>query len=1357
MSTSSLTPAPSTESMFQSAPSSDTLDLLPPRPAPRRTYGKAKPAAPASPPAESSSSTSFALPTTSPGKLLANRWTSASESWMQDLGNLGNPPSDAAEEVDEDEARRAMERFRREARGEPTLVSNVDSRSATSTSRPSEAHSAKTARLGPSFSSSSLTSAPTTVPTSPPRSSPPPRALESSPQSGQTAPLRPFSSETAEETMFPVRKSGMSGKPRKIVMSDDDEEDENDLPTFDRRSSPASSPAGLSSTERGSSRSLDRRSSPVGGAAEIEEDEEGQDVTSFINHLAEEDKQAQVATRSSSPLAGLEDIFDHDDDEETPKQDRRKGKSARGLNKNEQAEMYKDMARAKREKVVEIARPEVERLPISSWLQMAAVAVKEKENKPPVKAESRGLRFAEQNTPSSPAMADEIVGFTPSSNLREGDSRPAASSSPTQSIKKNIRVAVPGSSVEPEMEGRGVQGVKHDVQAALAKKKEAEIAAKRKRLDETKRLYLAQQGQLNLGPAKADSGDELDLELDVTPKKEVKPVLLNAQVNGSGKRAPTAKGVLFQETKQPTVSRQRQMILQQAGRNAKSKQSKVTTETFVEHAGKEFRHADQKQINGGARPAGQKKGRDSVISHQDLSEHIKDLHRKQTLALRANKESEYGRVRKLPGRVEQEIIISATDPQAETSVADEDDGEEDDDFVPSDEDEDEKIQWSGEEAEEGSDEDEPDVDGGIEKGDSIRTPSAGVEEDGDDEVVPLRKPKPRSSARIVDSDDEDSSTPARLSTQRTPLKEVLVPQTSTGDFGPSGSFGEIDLAGFGDSGGSPGFSQLFGATQADDGEDAFAAMRAQEHMGLLPVNAMLPGVDISKTQLDRDNALIAAEVEQAAMERMQEAEPRKQYLNERGLFTQTKPAMLQPSATQMSDFEDTQPIPQPLRTYGKRGSSSTVSVAVDSTPYGKTQTQTDTPTQRDTPRSAHRPGDVVSPTQTQGENSFTRLRRRASDDERSFAPLSPTQASTSKRPENAFETMMAAASRPAAQPKQKPKSRMVDGEAVESDEDNGWGETGGGDEEEDEEDDRFLEELVDDAAVDEETKRLQDEAAAQKAREVQLADDEMREREARKIIEGEHRRKRRGADFADGESDDEDRPRRKWSKTARKKRKLEEEQGVTLIDGEHNAFAVHYDVDSDTDEDPVDEAPMSPSYETSKRILRDSPPAMSYKERQEALRRAGESNRRARDENSADLDDDLDTDRVGVPLQRRDTFLNLDDEDDILEEGGFSISKASRRSSSNVMPDGDELPSRNLTSKRSAASYSSWLEEESQTNRRIGGAAGVSVVRPSASTSSLGGKMAPPGRPAPVPHPHRQSTSSSSSGSILMSKGNRFG
>lgn len=209
------------------------------------------------------------------------------------------------------------------------------------------------------------------------------------------------------------------------------------------------------------------------------------------------------------------------------------------------------------------------------------------------------------------------------------------------------------------------------------------------------------------------------------------------------------------------------------------------------------------------------------------------------------------------------------------------------------------------------------------------------------------------------------------------------------------------------------------------------------------------------------------------------------------------------------------------------------------------------------------PSDQFSPTQ-----KLARLKRRVSGSPRSpnrsressfeanADELEPTQVSEKQR--NAFDVLRAGArsatnsfnmpiNEAERKKKNKKKSEFLEAEAEESDEDDGgWMRTIGDEDENsgDEGDDRFLEGLVDDAAVSEEEKARQDELAAQKRKEIEAEDDAKRLEEARKITEGEHRKKRKGQDFYDDDSDDEGVKLKKLSRKERKRRELGRAEGL---------------------------------------------------------------------------------------------------------------------------------------------------------------------------------------------------------------------
>ncbi|WWC88155.1 uncharacterized protein L201_003060 [Kwoniella dendrophila CBS 6074] len=1455
MSTTSLSSLP--------APSSDTLDIVPPRPAPKRTYGRARPVSPPPITASTTSSSSSILPAavagavnTSPSKALLDRWSSANQSWKDTLSKLDAPSSDNAEqqEDEEEELRKQMAKMRREARGLASLNNTQQLLPASSSSQTHPTVQAQALPIpksknapGNTFSSSSLTSIPTTVPTSPLRSSPPPlpRPVSPSPPTPSIdRRLQAQSSEIAEETMFPVRKSGMmSGKQKRIIMSDDeDSDDDEEAPLFAKDTSRSASPLegdeDLSTTERGSSPPLENRTRVTQDniGAEDAEDEDDQDFGKLMEDLAEADRIAERRESEKTPqprssaLDGLDDLFENDEEEH---QERKGRSSKKGLNKADKAEMEKDIARAQRERPVAFSRPEPSHLPITAWLAQANVAVRTKE---PVNRDVPGLTFAKspQTSPSQQTPPDDdIIGFTPSSGLR----RPLGTTStsrisienpntptPAHHRKGKDRVVVPGTSEGAEsdddeqdfnrfMEKQQRLDKEREAREARIKKllefKQQQIAAKQvSAKQQTAKLNLQQrhsssdnerEESLQQQHQKEDEDSDLEFadENEITPKKN-KKLEEEAMKMINGRKVPGAKAILSRTVGKATISKQKQGILAKAGILHKQKkhhqggEDRDISETYLDFAGKTFSHANQKQLNGGSKPPNQKKGREEVLSKEELENYMKLSHQQQVKNLQKSKESVFGKGKQLPQKVEQDysqILVQAA--KDDLNNANEEDGngedEDDEDYNPeADDEEEDKMIWSGDEAEaeeEFADDDDVDQENtleGNEENTNQASPTATLEDDEED-VTPIIKRKPRASARVAfNSDDEDTQLRIRSSPiQRAPLAEVHVPQpTAKSTQAEDDGFGGFDLGGFGEASGSQGFSQLFGATQAatQNGEqDAFAALRA-EPAGFLHVDAMLPGIEISKTQRERDNNLIAAELEEAAMERMQEMDkPKKQYMNERGLFTQTKPASLPP----MEYDEDT----QVSDTRRQLGGLSDMSMVAGNTPFGKTQTQTQMGSTI-SPLTGRREStdNLGSPTQTQGDEdesreSFARLRRResASEEDGISLPLSPTQPVQQR---NVFDKMMKAASRP--EPRPKVKSKMVDEQAEESEDDDGWGRKGQNeDENEDDEDDAdndgFVEGLVDDQLIDDEERRKQDEMAAEKNREIQLADDARREAEARKITEGKYRNKKRGKDFLEDDelSSDDDGNKRKYSKKQKRARQLGKEDGLSKLEGEANVFRQIYEKDLESEDDEIDETPFFDNYITNEEPEQQEDgeesihiePKKSYREIQDMLRQRAQLNRGKTGDELVieDMDEDgIDyASRANALKKRRDTFVDADEDEDenrnMLEEG-FSISK-SVRNSTIINPNNGQDQSR----KRTLESYASYVQEESQHTRRVGGgAAGVSVIRPQNNGLSRSGSL---NRPAPVPHPHpyRSSTnnntlggSASGSGSVLLSKGNKF-
>jgi len=309
--------------------------------------------------------------------------------------------------------------------------------------------------------------------------------------------------------------------------------------------------------------------------------------------------------------------------------------------------------------------------------------------------------------------------------------------------------------------------------------------------------------------AEANLDDDLDIYHD-TPRS--KPEVRHLK-DARGRDVPDARAVLAKTSAIPAVSKQRQAMLRRAGKIARPKED--VTETFVDFAGKAFKHAELKGINAGAVPAGQKKGRDNLISQAQVDAMIRAKHQQQIAALQKKKEEDWGRVRPLPKKEQQDMqaILEMTARAAEDArdESEEDDGE-DDEFIPERDDEDQEdggMEYSGEEngAEEGSDEE---VGEDLESvgTDKEALPAVAAEMD-EDEIAPVIRRKPRVSNRAVFDSDEEGDTKPPPSTIRPPLAEVTISPQAISLVGQ-----DLDLSGFGS--GSVGFSQLFEATQPAD-------------------------------------------------------------------------------------------------------------------------------------------------------------------------------------------------------------------------------------------------------------------------------------------------------------------------------------------------------------------------------------------------------------------------------------------------------------------------------------------------------------------------------------------------------------
>ncbi|KIS01689.1 hypothetical protein L804_01568 [Cryptococcus deuterogattii 2001/935-1] len=1312
----------------------------PPRQAPKRTYGRAKHVSPPPDKAELPSVTSISEhgePSSARDNTLVNRWTDLSMNWRSQLAEIDAPCDDVGLAEDPEELAREMARLRGELRGK---ISSTSTLVAEGHDDVPQMTAKVTGSLAVSVNGSSQAS-----PFSLPPSSPPKRhSSQASSALSEPHSLLQVSeaSEKTEEESYVIKRPS-KGKTRNIVASDEEDE-ETPKRRAGSKSSQSASPPLFSSQEELTEQTPTAKDTDSDGE---KNNGASQNISAFLTQDDEEEAKRQREQERTQgqdflqaredPLAELDDLFSYD--KALDERDKSKNK---GLNKRDKEKMYRDIDAAKRLKG---SSPPSHRLTIEEASPAPRpLLIPSSENDP-----------ISLFTPSS-----AVHVHVPSTQIKAStiSSSPTPSSIPRpshDSFKSRISQSsrVPGTSEPNEQEE---EDKNEDFRAFTQREEMKELVAEKQeeKMNNLKvmKAKLAREAALRNKPkSKADDDDDLDIVEDSHDFLVEGRGLANGNVKPSIKTLDNIRAAAPRRSTTP---------FEKGGPKAQSKSLKAT-ETYIHHAAHTPNHASSKFLNGGVRPAGQKKGRDAAVSQAKLDAYILDKHRQQANKTKRKKEERWGRGRILPQRVTQDVdeLVAQVEQADGKGDEDEDEDEEDGEYTPDDENEEQELMNRGEEvgdeeAEEPQKKDEPIVDSFGEKGNRSQPET---EEDEDLALILKRKNrKPRASTWILGSDDEDESMPAKAPTQREPLAEAVI-----SNLAPLADDIDVDLAGFDECG----MSQLFDATQvedAGDGEDAFAELRNQKPVGLIPTQLELPPLQISESQALRDDQLVIAAIEDAAMMRAREMEePAKRYLNTQGLFTQTKPA------TPEEDYDPSYAF----------GSDSPTPLTQRDTQYARSMGQTSP--RRNDPMN---PSDQFSPTQR-----LTRLKRRVSGSPRSpnrsreSSPeanadeLEPTQVSEKQR--NAFDVLRAGArsatnsfnmpvNEAERKKKNKKKSEFLEAEAEESDEDDGgWMKTIGDEDEHsgDEGDDRFLEGLVDDAAVSEEEKARQDELAAQKRKEIEAEDDAKRLEEARKITEGEHRKKRKGQDFYDDDSDDEGVKLKKLSRKERKRRELGRAEG--LLDGEINVFEQEYHRDMDTDQSDVGEEEYHPSVLGGIERLSPEPEPverLSYGDRRERLQKVAKMNAQ-RDMETVDQEMDAE---LGLGVSHhisghsRATAIHLEFGEDVtMKDSNFNIKRNIRytkKVEQASVEDGDLVThSSKQKDGNRLQQFEEYLRNESTYNRGVGsrggGGGNFSVIRRngSSSSSSIGGRSGP--------MPQRSSTmSSSSSGLVGLSKGDKF-
>ncbi|BGO91791.1 hypothetical protein NBRC10512_006273 [Rhodotorula toruloides] len=417
---------------------------------------------------------------------------------------------------------------------------------------------------------------------------------------------------------------------------------------------------------------------------------------------------------------------------------------------------------------------------------------------------------------------------------------------------------------------------------------------------------------------------------------------------------------------------------------------------------------------------------------------------------------------------------------------------------------------------------------------SERLRGALLDEDDEEEEAPVgaadeesEMPPPAATrrtvkVRIMDDDDSQDAiaepAPTEVVTTAAPPKE---PKTPAG--------GRFALGGLlGDAGDAGGFSQFFDSQFSQGGDDeGDGFLRPKDGDFDAPAPTMFAAQPLISTA---ERAADAARLEaRGGFNDFEPGTPReapapRQYINDKGFLTQTRPANL---------FDS--PSDSPMQFY--RNSLSTrdsQSQALDETQVATAQTPTQAPRDSTKLRRTNAlvafdsmtdiaPTEVqLAPTENVGSRSTDDQTVETQETQDAMpSAAQPTLAST----KNAFDLLRAGAAQDPdtvapALPKRRERNQFVDAEANLSDEEEALGLGGvSGDEDEDGHD-AELESLVDNEEVDREIQDEQDRLAAERYAEDQAKADEAAQLRAQRIVDGKERQKRKGY-LSDDDFDDD--------------------------------------------------------------------------------------------------------------------------------------------------------------------------------------------------------------------------------------------
>ncbi|BGP02392.1 hypothetical protein NBRC10513v2_006039 [Rhodotorula toruloides] len=393
--------------------------------------------------------------------------------------------------------------------------------------------------------------------------------------------------------------------------------------------------------------------------------------------------------------------------------------------------------------------------------------------------------------------------------------------------------------------------------------------------------------------------------------------------------------------------------------------------------------------------------------------------------------------------------------------------------------------------------------------------------DKESEMPPPAATRRTVKVRIMEDDDSQDA-----SAEPAPTEVVMTAAPPKEPKTPAG--GRLALGGLlGDAGDGGGFSQFFDSQFSQGGDDVGDGfLRPKDGDFDAPAPTMFAAQPLISTA---ERAADAARLEaRGGFNDFEPGTPReapapRQYINDKGFLTQTRPANLCDS-----------PSDSPMQYY--RNSLSTrdsQSQALDETQLATAQTPTQAP--RDSTKLRRTNALVafdsmtdIAPTEVQSaptENVGSRSTDDQTDETQETQDAMPSAAQpTLASTKNAFDLLRAGAAQDSdtaapVLPKRRERNQFVDAEANLSDEEAlGLGGVSG-DEDEDGHD-AELESLVDNEEVDREVQDEQDRLAAERYAEDQAKADEAAQLRAQRIVDGKERQKRKGY-LSDDDFDDD--------------------------------------------------------------------------------------------------------------------------------------------------------------------------------------------------------------------------------------------